>query len=58
MITYVLNISRSNVLNQMFESWSSVKAFSRVMNPASPSGSPTNASEFGGCQENATCPTA
>ena len=35
--------------------WSSGNAFSGVMNHASPSGSPTDKSGFGGCQENATC---
>uniref|UniRef100_A0A673XLB6 ATP-dependent DNA/RNA helicase DHX36 n=1 Tax=Salmo trutta TaxID=8032 RepID=A0A673XLB6_SALTR len=35
---------------------SSGKSFSGVMNHASPSGSPTDKSGFGGCQENATCP--
>jgi hypothetical protein len=35
--------------------WSSGNAFSGPMNPASPSGSPTDESEFGRCQENATC---
>ena len=38
--------------------WSSGNAFSGVMNHASPSGSPTDESGFGGCQENATCPNA
>jgi hypothetical protein len=44
--------------------WSSVNliafgnTFSGVMNHASPSGSPTDESGFGGCQENATCPNA
>jgi hypothetical protein len=43
--------------------WSGVKldaiglAFSGVMNHASPSGSPTDESGFGRCQENATCAT-
>ena len=32
--------------------------FSGVMNYPSPSGSPTDESGFGGCQENATCPNA
>jgi hypothetical protein len=32
--------------------------FSAVMNHTSPSGSPTDTSGFGNCQENATCPTA
>ena len=36
--------------------WSSGNAFSGVMNNASPSGSPTDESGFGGYQENATCP--
>ena len=41
--------------------WSGVKlttignALSGVMNHASPSGSPTDESGFGGCKENATC---
>ena len=38
--------------------WSSGNVFSGVMNHASPSGSPTDESVFGGCQENATCPNA
>jgi transposase len=38
--------------------WSSGNAFSGVMNHASPSGSPTDESGFGGCQENATYPNA
>ena len=37
------------------EIWSSGNVFSGVMNHASPSGSPTDESGFGGCQENATC---
>ena len=32
--------------------WSSGNVFSGVMNHASPSGSPTDESGFGGCQEN------
>ena len=35
--------------------WSSGNAFSGVMNHASPSGSPTEKSGFGGYQENTTC---
>jgi hypothetical protein len=35
--------------------WSRGNAFSRVMNHPPPSGSPTDKSWFGGCQENATC---
>jgi hypothetical protein len=38
--------------------WSSGNRFSGVMNHASPSGSPTDKSGFGGSQENATCPNA
>ena len=38
--------------------WSSGNAFSGVMNQASSSGSPTDKSGFGGCQDNATCPNA
>ena len=34
--------------------WSCGNAFSGVMNHASPSGSPTGESGFGGCQENTT----
>ena len=37
---------------------SSGNMFSEVMNHASPSGSPTDESGFGGCQENATFPNA
>jgi hypothetical protein len=39
--------------------WSSGNAFSGVMNHASPARSTTMTDEsvFGGCQENATCPT-
>ena len=37
---------------------SSGKAFSGVMNQASPPGSPTEESGFGRCQENVTCPNA
>jgi hypothetical protein len=37
---------------------SSGNAFSGVMNHALPSGSPTDESGFGGCQENTTCPNA
>ena len=37
------------------EQW---KAFSGVINQASPSGSLTDVSGFGGCQESATCPNA
>jgi hypothetical protein len=35
--------------------WSSGNAFSGGMNHASSSGSPTDESGFGGCEENATC---
>jgi hypothetical protein len=38
--------------------WSSGKAFSEVMNNASPSGSPMDESRFAGCRENATFPNA
>ena len=38
--------------------WSSGNVFSEVMNHASPSGSLTDESGFGRCQENATCPNA
>jgi hypothetical protein len=38
--------------------WSPIKVFSGVMNLASPSGSPTDESGFGGFQDNATCPNA
>jgi hypothetical protein len=38
--------------------WSSGNEFSGVMNQASPSGSRTDRSSIGGCQENATCPNA
>ena len=38
--------------------WSNGNAFSGVMNHASPSGSLTDESGLGGCQENATCPNA
>ena len=38
--------------------WSSGNAFSGVMNLASPPGSPTDESGFGGCQKNTTCPDA
>ena len=34
--------------------WSNGNTFSGVMNHASPSGSPTDESGFGGCQENTT----
>jgi hypothetical protein len=40
------------------ELWSSGNAFSGVMFHASPFGSPTDKSGFGGCQENATCHNA
>ena len=36
--------------------WSSGNAFSGVMNHASPSGSLTDESGFGGCQKNTACP--
>jgi hypothetical protein len=38
--------------------WNSGNEISGVLNHASTSGSPTDKSEFGGCQENATCPNA
>ena len=38
--------------------WSSGNVLSGVMNHASPSGSATDASGFGGCQEITTCPNA
>ena len=38
--------------------WSSGNVFSVVINHASPSGSLTYESGFGGCQENVTCPKA
>jgi hypothetical protein len=38
--------------------WISGNVFSGVMNHASPSGSLTDESEFGSCQENTTCPNA
>jgi hypothetical protein len=38
--------------------WSSGNAFSGVMNHTASSGSLTDESGFGGCQENATCPNA
>ena len=38
--------------------WSSGNAFTGGMNQALPSGSLTDKSGFGGCQENATCPNA
>ena len=36
--------------------WGSGNVFFGVINHASPSGSPTDESWFGGCQENVTCP--
>jgi hypothetical protein len=38
--------------------WCSGNAFFGMMNHASSSGSQTDESGFGGCQENATCPNA
>ena len=38
--------------------WSSGNTFSGVMNRTPSSGSLTDKSGFGGCQENATCPNA
>ena len=52
------SIGWSGVKLAAIELWSSGNAFSGVMNPASPSGSPTDKSGFGGCQENASCPNA
>jgi hypothetical protein len=48
----------SGVKLAAIELWSSGNAFSGVMNHASPSGSPTDESGFGGCQEKATSPNA
>jgi hypothetical protein len=52
------SVSWSDVKLAAIGLWSSGNAFSGVMKHASLSGSPTEASEFDGCQENATCPNA
>jgi hypothetical protein len=46
----------SGVKLAAIELWSNGNAFSGVMNNSSLSGSLTDKSEFGRCQENATCP--
>ena len=52
------SVSLSGVKLNAIGLWSSGNTFSGVMNHSSPSGSPTDESGFGGCQENATCPNA
>jgi hypothetical protein len=51
----MLSIGWSGVKLATIELWSSGNMFSRVMNHGSPSGSLTDKSGFGGCQENTTC---
>ena len=51
----ICNIKRWLEWGKTRSHWSSGNAFSGVMNH---SGSPTDESGLGGCQENATCPNA
>jgi hypothetical protein len=52
------SVSWSSVKLAAIGHWSSGHAFSGGMNHALPSGSSTDKSGFGGCQQNATCPNA
>ena len=52
------SVGWSGVKLAAIELWSSGNAFSGVVSHASRSGSPTDKSGFGGCQENAICPNA
>ena len=52
------SVSWSGVKLTAIGLWSSGNTFFGVMNHASPSGSLTDESGFGGCQENAPCPNA
>jgi hypothetical protein len=54
----MLSVGWSGVKLTSIELWSSGNKFLGVMKHASPSGSPTDKSGLGGCQENATCPIA
>ena len=52
------SVGLSGVKLAVIELWSGGNMFSGVMNHTSPSGSPTDKSGFGRCQENATWPNA
>ena len=52
------NVGWSGVKLAAIDLWNSGNAFFGRLNPASPAGSLTAESGFGGCQENATCPNA
>ena len=54
----MLSIVWSGVTPASIGLWSSGNVFYGVINHTSPSGSPTDKSGFGGCQENATCSNA